>query len=458
MVMEAEPAAGSASLTRPCAKCRAQEATLDSRSQAACRDCYMKFIATKCIKQIGLLGREIPQPLSTSGGPPPSTRRYLLGLSLGVSSTVLLHLLNENIESQLAKGRSAPFELIVLHIDTSDASSPERTGQHQNGQQQPPPATAVLDAYRQRYPRFDFRCLPLSAALDPKEETGITNLPPSLSPPNTDKHHTPLSTFLSSLPTTTTAAASRTDILRQLTRRALLAQARAARCQALLLGHSTTALAELALAEAAKGRGFSLPWRVRDGPAAVMPVSSNNNNNPDEDGGGPPGEERGMAVAVVMVCHPLRDVLRKELVTYAGLTAPPLTGLLGHSHGQGEGEGRGRGKGQGVADSEATTAAVVSHRDLSIEEVMARYFAEVEENYPSVVANVARTAGKLVRRSGETEAEAGGKCGLCGMPLDELGDERWRGELGEKGGISGIGASWAGEGKLCYGCERSTGG
>jgi cytoplasmic tRNA 2-thiolation protein 2 len=134
----------------------------------------------------------------------------------------------------------------------------------------------------------------------------------------------------------------------------------------------------------------------------------------------------------LLVYHPLRDALRKELVIYAGLVEPPLTDLI-QAHKQDDG-------------------AVVSHKDLSIEEVMTRYFAEVEESYPSVVANVARTTGKLVR-AGEQSGES---CGLCGMPLDEDGDERWRGELGiQKGSGAGTGS---GLGRLCYGCERSTAG
>lgn len=108
--------------------------------------------------------------------------------------------------------------------------------------------------------------------------------------------------------------------------------------------------------------------------------------------------------------------------------------------GSGEEENRER-------DGAATAAAaVVSHRDLSIEEVMARYFAGVEETYPSVVANVARTTSKLVRAEGTGEG-----CGLCGMPLDELGDERWRGELD-------LGTPAARPGRICHGCERSVGG
>ncbi|KAH6841130.1 kinase-like domain-containing protein [Chaetomium sp. MPI-CAGE-AT-0009] len=366
------------SLSRPCMKCRVQEATLDSRSQPVCRDCFAKFIAAKCIKQTGILGKETRLPLPTTGGPPTGTRHYMVGLSLGISSTVLLHLLSENIEFQLARGRNAPFDLTVVHIDTATTTTPAS----------PSPAETALSLYRTRYPRFTFHRIPLS--------TTTTTTSPEQNP----HPYSPLPT-----------AASRSDVTRLLTRRALLEQARARGCQALLLGHSTTALAELTLAEAAKGRGFALPW---------LGEESNK-----EDG------EKAETDKGVLVYHPLRDALRKELVIYAGLVEPPLTELVWETRDDG-------------------AAAVVSHKDLSIEEVMGRYFAEVEESYPSVVANVARTTGKLVRAG---EGEMGGEwCGLCGMPLDEDGDERWRGELGiqERSGT--------GTGRLCYGCERSTAG
>jgi cytoplasmic tRNA 2-thiolation protein 2 len=379
------------------------------------RDCFTKFIAGKCIKQIGLLGKETRHPQSTTGGPPPTTRRYLLGLSLGVSSTVLLHLLNENIEFQLAKGRNAPFELSVVHI--CNAMLYER-------QTISSPTQQALSRLAQRYPRFEFQCIPLSAAL---ADVDLASLP--LPPGTTTNTSKSIQTLLTTLPT----AASREDILRLLTRQALVSLARTQHCQALLLGHSTTALAELTLAETAKGRGYALPWLINDGPApspSPSQVSEDKDKDKDKDKG-------------LLIYHPLRDALRKELVTYAGLTDPPLTELVVS------------GGAEGQQDGAAAAAAVVSHRDLTIEEVMGRYFADVEENYPSVVANVARTTGKLVRAGAGDEAGRGGeRCGLCGMPLDEVGDERWRGELGLGTGRTTV----EGQGRLCYGCERSTAG
>ncbi len=68
---------------------------------------------------------------------------------------------------------------------------------------------------------------------------------------------------------------------------------------------------------------------------------------------------------------------------------------------------------------------------------------EVELSYPSIVANVAKTAGKLDR------LRADDRCGVCNMPLDDKGDARWRGEIGDD--ESTTGNVW--EKRLCYGCK-----
>ncbi|KAL1842835.1 hypothetical protein VTJ49DRAFT_4002 [Mycothermus thermophilus] len=419
---------GQVALTRPCVKCRAQEATLDSRSQPVCKDCFIKFISTKFIKQIDILGKKTrpapgPSSTSSSSGPPTLTRRYLLGLSFGVSSTVLLHLLSENLESQLAKGRTAPFDLTVVHVDTSSFPSREGT----DPEASVAAVEAILDRYRARYPRFTFQRVPLSSSTLSNNNNNNNNSTPN---PSDDI----FSLLSSSTTTTPPTAASQSDLRQHLTRRTLLAETAHHNCQALLLGHSTTALAELTLAEAAKGRGFALPWLVGDGPAPPPDSSS----EPRESG--------------LLIHHPLREALRKELVTYAGLVTDPspLTDLLLEQTNDNPGSAEG-------------TTRVVSHRDLSIEDVMTRYFAEVEESYPSVVANVARTAGKLVRRGGDGgDEEAATACELCGMPRDEDGDVRWKGELGiqdngeEEGDRESVAARL--RGRLCYGCERSVGG
>lgn len=104
-----------------------------------------------------------------------------------------------------------------------------------------------------------------------------------------------------------------------------------------------------------------------------------------------------------------------------------------------------------VSSTEGTTGSadvVVSHKDMSIEEAMSRYFESVEESYPAVVANVVRTTGRLECAG----AGEGAACSVCGMDVDERGDARWKGEIGmdvKRGGEGGEAPP------LCYGCERS---
>ncbi|RYP48852.1 hypothetical protein DL768_005360 [Monosporascus sp. mg162] len=388
--------------------------------------CFATYVCYKTVKRLEVLERE------TRGKRLPTRpQRYLLGLSRGLSSTALLHIMHENARQQRGRKQQQRFELLVVHVANDDGDD------HQDALAGGGGSSALgesgnrnrsrdrddwLDRYRVRFPGTEIRTVDLSSVLGSPAvdwaalpDTG-TEADADMSPARR------LARLLDRLP----SATSRADIRRLLTRHALLAAAAEHACDALLLGYNTTSLAELTLSETAKGRGFSLPWQINDGgfpvprsldlPAAKADASS------------------------MPVYHPLREVFRKELDSYAAIVAPPLTELLPPSDRRGGHNGAG---------------AVVSHKDLSIDDVMARYFGEVEQNYPSVVANVVRTTGKLNRAAGGGAREqqgVGGRCGICGVALDMAGDERWRGEIGEE--IDGTGEGR--RGGLCYGCEKST--
>lgn len=358
----------------------------------ASRECYASYVTAKCVRQIGLLGKELRPP---NGGSP---RNYLVGLSLGTSSSVLLHMLSQYAEGLLAKGRREIFRLSVVYVDTQIPVE----GTHLESDQ----VAQALARYRERYPRVTIERIPLTAAI------GLSSIDWSALPPlKTDVEPTEqLKDFFERLPSTT----SRADVLRLFVRHILFSTALKLSSEVVLLGHSTTALAELTLSETSKGRGFSLPWQVTDG---TLPVQDYATVDAAEEPAVAPID----SVQSIRVHHPLRELFRKELATYATLVDPPLTEIIPK-----ELEG---------------TNSVVSHKDLSIEEVMTRYFRGVEENYPSVVANVVRTTAKL------SQPDVVGRCGACGMPLDEQGDERWRGEIGDDAGGGGS--------RLCYGCQRS---
>jgi cytoplasmic tRNA 2-thiolation protein 2 len=314
----------------------------------------------------------------------------------------LVHALDRNIQYQLDRNRKGIFEAAVVHIDsTLSASSPSG----------PLPAEELLSKYRAQFPRISFQRIPLETALDLKTINWSslpkidTNLPA----------RERLSKLFNDLPSTT----SRADLLRLLIRHILVSFAMNNSFHALFLAHTTTGLAELTLTEAAKGRGLAIPVNVNDGQFPVTIFGSSHTQKSA-------GEE---ALAPTNVTFPvyylLRDVFRSEITTYHTLIQPSIVEL--------------------VVKDESKRSTVVSHKDLSIEDIMSRYFESVEKEYPSVVANVVRTTGKLAR------VQSSHSCDLCGMALDEAGNARWNGEIG----ITAEDGHEEQARQLCYGCERS---
>ncbi|KAI1374638.1 hypothetical protein F4677DRAFT_162959 [Hypoxylon crocopeplum] len=422
--------AKTAGSSRPCNRCKEHEGTIDLRgAESVCKSCFAYYVSSKAIKRLEALQRETSR--NAGKGQNRRPQRYLVGLSLGPSSTALLHVLTENVRQQRARGqKTSRFEYVVVHV-VDDTSSSPTAGED------------LLSPYRAHFPDAELQAVPLGAALHlPSIDwTALPRQNASLLPAQR------LADVLERLP----SATSRADIRRLLVRHLLIAAATDRGCDALLLGHSTTSLAELTLSETAKGRGFSLPWLVNDG-AAPVPASLCSEAQSTAQSPTP----------LLPMYSPLRELFRKELHMYLSQTTPPLTSLLSPSS-------------SSTTSQRSKAGAVVSHRDQSIDDVLARYFGEVEASYPSVVANVVRTTGKLERRApsqdnrdngggseGEEEEGNGNLCGLCGAALDELGDERWRGEIGDEAVVDSIegeaeDANSRGKKlKLCYGCERST--
>ncbi|KAI0180900.1 hypothetical protein GGR52DRAFT_583349 [Hypoxylon sp. FL1284] len=471
------PATAAAGNPRPCNRCKERDAAIDLRgAEKVCESCFAYYVTTKAVKRLEVLQREATaagrgKPGKNDSGQNRKRRpqRYLLALSCGPSSTALLHVLTENARQQRQKQRAARFEYVVVHVyDDSLVSPPassSTTGAATDDVTAAPSEPPILATYRALFPSAPVLAVPLSAALSlpavaleaavfPDASSTPSNLPPTSSstlPPSTR-----LANLLAHLP----SATSRADARRLLTRHVLAAAAVARRCDAVLLGHSATSLAELTLGEAARGRGGAVPWLVGDGPFSSFssfPPSSaecgwgrdlfagDDEKNDDEED----KEERGDPEPL-FVYSPLRELFRGELRTYLTRVAGPAVAdlCLPHPHSSWPG----------------AAGAVVSHRDQSIDDVLSRYFGEVEASYPSVVANVVRTAGKLLRHQGDDDGDGDKVCGLCGLGLDELGDERWRGEIGDETRRDEAGTGAGAEGaegrekkpvRLCYGCERS---
>ena len=358
-------------------------------------------------KRLGFLHHET----RTSSLPEP--RRYVTGLSFGPSSSALVCLLDEQARLQASKRSSSAFEILAVHVDTEldPRRGPDDTADT--------PAQRLLGRYQEKFPRIEFQCIHLSKVLE------VRTVDWSVLPGLGDGDQPPaerLRTMFDRLPSVTAKA----DVLRLLIRHLLIHVAMERSYTALLFGHSTTALAALTLSEVANGRGFSVPWQVSDGRYAVCTYAP---------GSAPGSTPTPVSRTEYPIYYPLREVFKGEINSYISLL-PSLADLgLGEDGETNEG-GR-------------SSSSIVSHKDTSIEEVMARYFESVEEPYSGIVANVVRTTGKLDRVPGET------LCGLCGVALDEQGDSRWAGEMGDE--IDGSEQPQH-KGRLCYGCKRSVNG
>lgn len=254
----------------------------------------------------------------------------------------------------------------------------------------------ILGKYKSRYPRHSYLSIGLEEALSLKDinwdALGISQLP-------TEEAGKPATESLQQLIGALPSATSRADILSTLLTRLLVDVAKRNDCESILFGDSTTKLAEKTLTETAKGRGFSLPWQVADG------------NSPYGVG----------------FNYPMRDLLKKELVAFSSLVA--LDDL--------------------VTYDKVSSPVSVSSKSTTIDDLMAQYFESVEENYPSIVANVVRTSSKLKPLASESTTA----CSLCGLPVEEGTD----GIFGW-GGDQNSSARPTTENILCYGCSRSVNG
>ncbi|KAI8634996.1 hypothetical protein F5Y19DRAFT_132843 [Xylariaceae sp. FL1651] len=498
-----------------CTRCKEYDATLDLRSEAVCETCFTAFVASKVIKRLEVLQRD------TRGAKLPSRpQRYLLALSRGPSSTALLHILSENVRTQRARGQRVKFELVVVFVDvdeeettaaaagggaaeastTGGASIPASIEDRVPKPSAPPPPQAldpkadgatgsnsssmsIADPFTTYFPDITIHTIPLSRILS-SPAIDWPSLPPqtpSLPPPQR------LADLLSRLP----SPSARADVSRLLIRHALFAAAAEYDCAVLLLGYNTTALAELTLCEAAKGRGFGIPWLVNDGafplPAALDSAVSTeapdagDSSDSTEPSATPltpsatastPRNGAGTGTGSIQIYSPLREIFRKEVLSYlsiASSSSSPCGPLIDLFPSLSSSSSSTQNGGQNAPTTRNGARAVVSHRELSLDDVVARYFIDVEASYPSVVANVVRTTGKLSRSApdagtGDTSTGTTGvvrpwQCGLCGVGLDPLGDERWKGEIGEEdmGVVDGVESieGGGGKGRLCYGCGRS---
>ncbi|KAK0128584.1 cytoplasmic tRNA 2-thiolation protein 2 [Cadophora gregata] len=317
-------------------------------------------------------------------------RKLLFPLSFGPSSAALLQILDQHLQGQFDRMNRAAYELHVVHIDLYlEAADREDSAK-------------LLEKYKARFPRHAYSSSGLEDALllDNIDWKAL-----GLPIPTEQESQRPGTERLQALVGSMPSATSRKDIATTLLTRLLVDVAKRNGCECILFGDSTTRLAEKTLTETAKGRGFSLPWQVSDG----------------------------MSSYGVGFNYPLRDLLKKELVNFSSLTTPPLADL--------------------IICQNASSHISASSKLTTIDDLMVQYFESVEENYPSIVANVVRTSSKLKPMSGDATTA----CGLCRLPVSE-GTDGIYGWGGDQNSDSRPIKLESDHGILCYGCSRSING
>ncbi|KAK2754568.1 cytoplasmic tRNA 2-thiolation protein 2 [Arachnomyces sp. PD_36] len=306
-----------------CEDCKAADAALTIRKRNFCGPCFMNFANIKASRRM-----ENYRSKNIGAGP---KAQLLVPVSLGVSSTILLHVLDSLQERQLkSQGRT----LYDLHIVNVNLSTADTSGAH------------GLEALQEVYSRHKYTTIPFSSIFQYDNEIGsvISELSSSGfedAPSKTDQER--LDAFISAH----SSATSRTDIEYTLLMRLIVAFAKDQGCTGILWGHSDSRLAGRVLADVAKGRGLSLPSQISEG---ISPSGLRYN-------------------------FPLRDLLKTELEAYASLLPERVSQSIIPD--------------RTIADMPSTT------KNMSIEDLMSQYIETQGAKYPSIMANVVRTVNKL---------------------------------------------------------------
>ncbi|KAJ5160045.1 Cytoplasmic tRNA 2-thiolation protein 2 [Penicillium canariense] len=267
--------------------------------------------------------------------------KLLLPLSLGVSSSILLHILNADIQRQLAKPYGGlGYDLHILVVDPSTIL-PSSTKYDQ-----------AYEAATKAFPDLKLTRLPFHSVFEYvpdmkeiiQEYTG-----PHFSDDESRSNQDRLAAFRAAVSTAT----SKADLDSVLLTRLVVGYAKNTGCEVVIWGDSDSRLAAKTLAGVAKGRGASLTWSVSDG----------------------------MSPWGVRFGFPLRDLSKPELEQYKSV-CEELSDII-------------------ISDEPLSDNVLT--KNLSIDELMMRYVHTQGEKYRGVMANVTRTANKLESTAGSDD-------------------------------------------------------
>ena len=210
-------------------------------------------------------------------------KKLLVPVSGGVSSAVLLQILDSQVQRQLAGRGRAAYDLHVLLIDTSQLDGNLR-------------ARDALDSLKQHFLSHSFsRCDLHEVFVCDKD---IFQALQSLGFEGRRHEHPRES--LERLMASASTSTSRAELLQLLLTRLIVHHAKSQTCESVLWGHSDSRLAAKALSNVAKGRGSALPLEICDG----------------------------MSPWGLHFQYPLRDLFKSELEIYASLLPDEFSGYF----------------------------------------------------------------------------------------------------------------------------------
>ncbi|KAL6244082.1 Cytoplasmic tRNA 2-thiolation protein 2 [Rhinocladiella similis] len=295
--------------------------------------------------------------------------RLFLPLSGGISSLVLLQVLDAQLQKQITNRNKTTYDVVVARV-VLPAEQDSRS------------IKSDYEVLAGRFATHTF--LPLLdlhevLQLDRRVERDLKQLGIVRHDSESDQD------FFLRIMRCSTSASAASDMQSVLLKRLLVAAARDQGCANVLWGHSDTRLAALTLADVAKGRGGSVSASIADG----------------------------QTLQGIDFSYPVRDLFKAELQTYARASSEPIL--------------------ETTVEQDIPVQQPTSIRSTAIDNLLNTYITSQGEKYPSIVANVVRTASKLEARRPAENIRA---CPVCLMPV-----------VGTQGLLNT-------DSGLCYGCER----
>ena len=274
----------------------------------------------------------------------------LLPMSFGPSSLALFYLLDKRLNRQRQSQGPRSFRLLVYHVRSATE------GDEVSGLEK-------LQTLHKHYPDHDYLSTPLESVLFsqcPGETTPLSFENGLRGQPG---HENGLG--LAELMPIQRSEYLKSGMINAVRTRLILATAQAHGCDCVAWSSSATRLAEKALTEVANGRGLGVPFHLCND----------------------------TTLHGLRMTYPMRDLLQKEIVHFIDMAVPDPIARL---------------------STDAFATDTRNAAKATIGGLMHDYILSAEGSYPSIVANVVKTTGRLVSPVGTKD---GGFCQLCALPL-----------------------------------------